>query len=135
MNEERFIPNKPNVATPEEKRNVDAARARFSVSDSEMLEKMVKDMKHINLPDNPETIERLKNKLEDYKQRSSKDAEYKAIVVEKLLADGKIDTEELCVELWDKDNKLDVYYFTNACAVIADYCETGGKETRGGTGF
>ena len=108
----------------------------------------------IKLPENSEMVQRLQDKLGDYKQRLEYeeseidpykapetvfsmlvDTRYKIAVLEKLLNDGEVNTFELSKELNDQDGRLDTQAFNNACAVIDDYCKTGGKNVRGGTGL
>ena len=113
-----------------------------------------KESPKIELPRNFKTIERLQDKLKDYKQRleSKKDkvdpykapeqtfrvfagTKYKIAVVEKLLLEGNVDTHQLSLELGEKDGQFDKQAFENACSVIKDYVTTGGKRVTGGTGF
>lgn len=108
----------------------------------------------IELPKDAEVVKRLQNKLKDYKQRLAEekkkidpykapeqvfhilaDTNYKIAVLEKVLLEGEVNTFELSRELNSQDGQFDSGAFNNACGVIEDYCSTGGKNTRGGTGF
>ena len=108
----------------------------------------------IEFPKDIEIVERMQEKLKDYKQRleseKSKigphkapeqvfstlaDTKYKITVLEKLLLEGSVDTHQLSRELDEKDGQLDQQAFENACAVIEDYATTGGKRVVGGSGF
>jgi len=99
-------------------------------------------------------IEKLENKLLDYRQRLKKyekmvdlnkspeenfqiigDTNYKIAVLEKLLREGFVDTHELAREINKKDDFFDSVIFNRACRVINDYSQTGGKNNYGGTGF
>ena len=105
----------------------------------------------ITLPSDEIIKGKLEKKLEEYKKRveeikfqnpctypaliQSTTSAYKAEIVERLLKEGHVDTWQLSKELNEKHNYFDVRNFENAAAVISDYCKTGGKNVRGGTGF
>lgn len=108
----------------------------------------------IELPTNPSLRQRLEIKLNEYRARlidqqkaataydapeviltNTADTRYKIAVLEKLLADGKVDTFALSRELSARDSVFTVDAFDNACRVIEDYCKTGGKHSVGGTGL
>ena len=95
---------------------------------------------------------KLERKLEEYKGRLEKlddgykhpelirrcniDSEYKIAVLERLLADGEVNTHAVSLELHKKYGIIDIEAFNNAAGVIEDYCMTGGiKNTYGGTGL
>jgi putative hydrolase of the HAD superfamily len=99
----------------------------------------------IALPESEETRERLRNKLREYEGRmqrydgapellSSTGSYYKAEIVRRLLNEGHIYTRQLSRE-FRKVGFFDSREFLNAARVIEDYCGTGGRNTRGGTGF
>jgi len=90
----------------------------------------------------------LKAKLEEYKGRldphkhpdlqllTHSEAMYKITVLERLLIDGSVQTHVLSSEMAEKlGNNFDVELFDKACAVIEDYCKTGGKNLIGGSGL
>lgn len=107
----------------------------------------------IELPDDIETIKKMRDKLKIYRERleanktqmmwqapevifnASAGTNYKIALVEKLLLEGNVKTHELSQELTEKDGQFDDESFENACNVINDYIKTGGKNTRGGSGF
>ena len=94
----------------------------------------------IRLTENREAIEK---KLDEYKSRydTSKapeqqyDTIYKIAVAQKLVDEGQVDTYALSNELAAKFGPLDIRLFNTACAVMADYIQTGGQNNRGGTGL
>lgn len=106
--------------------------------------KVPKESPIIVLPDSKERQEQLKAKLKEYQGRIDPyrhpalqmGAICKKTVLERLLKDGKINTWELSEEM-SKTYGLDfdAESFDNACAVIKDYCKTGGAHTKGGTGL
>ena len=144
----------PKIETPPEEEEK-KEQPEKEEENKEIKEKALeKESPKIELPRNFETIERLQNKLKDYKQRlESKKAKvdpykapeqtfrvfagtkYKIAVVEKLLLEGDVDTHQLSLELGEKDGQFDKQAFENACSVIKDYVATGGKGVTGGTGF
>jgi hypothetical protein len=88
--------------------------------------------------------EALALKLEEYRTRldlSKKpetqfDEIYKIAIIERLLADGKVDPAVLFEELKREYDGFSARgTFFNACGVIRGYVEDGGKNVRGGTGF
>lgn len=99
----------------------------------------------IKLPENPEMVERLRAKLEEYRRRLSddqykapyaqQDTIYKIAILEKLLEDGVVDTWDLSRELGDKYGWFDVPAFESACGVIDNYAKNWGIGNIGGTGF
>lgn len=102
----------------------------------------------IRLPEGPERVAQLQRKLEEYKGRlnpmqhpdlqvlSDPDTTHKIAVLEALLRDKQVVTHDLCRELANKwGQRFDGYSFNNACAVIDDYCQTGGEHAVGGTGL
>lgn len=111
----------------------------------------------IFLPENPQAVEQLENKLKEYKSRFEEikksrgyndafkapeqifdliaDTHYKIAVLETLLQEKSVNTNELYEKLHGEDHYFNQDSFINACAVINDYCETGGERSKGGTGF
>lgn len=100
----------------------------------------------IHLPTDEKRINQLKKKLAEYEQRLLQN-QYKApeqlmdsickrAVLSTLLKDGKIVTWELSWKLAETyGESFSVREFQNACKVIEDYSNTGGKNVSGGTGL
>ena len=98
----------------------------------------------IVLPSDLKRREQLERKLLEYKGRLDP---YKApelqmntickiVVLERLLKEGKINTEHLQEEMVKTyGSGFSEGAFLNACNVIEDYCLTGGTNTQGGTGL
>ena len=115
----------------------------------EKSEEQAEDGPKLTMPKDPALVTKLEDKLLDYRTRldtlreenpfkapeSFTDTNYKIAVLERLLAEGEVDTQQLSRELNEKYGGLDVKVFNNACAVINDYTETGGDSVRGGTGL
>lgn len=108
---------------------------------------MVKKRKII-LPDQPEVLSRLQKKISEYQNRlmqknGSEHPEalystltgYKAVIAQRLTQRGQVDTYALSKELQEEYGYVDSLAFNNAAGVIEDYCRTGGKNVRKGTGF
>lgn len=102
------------------------------------------EMEKLLLPDNETRKKQLQIKLFEYKKRISPyrapemqmSTICKISVLERLLKDGQVDTEELSREMFEVyGSGFSVHAFNNACGVIDDYCKTGGKNTHGGTGL
>lgn len=113
--------------------------------------------KTIVLPGLVEVRERLREKLSEYHARIERykesnavddlgviikpdsvllDSIYKAAIVERLLAEGGVDTGRLRQELNDRfKGYLSEDVYQNAVNVIDDYMRTGGLRTEGGSGF
>jgi len=91
----------------------------------------------ITLPEERKRVEQLKMKLEEYKGRiSTMGTICKKTILERLLKDGKISTWEIAEEMIKKyGSDFNAGKFNNACAVILDYCTTGGENTVRGTGL
>jgi len=60
------------------------------------------------------------------------DTNYKIAVLEKLLTDGEVESDDLLSEIKMKYGIVDKECFNNAFAVIKDYVETGGSGVVGG---
>lgn len=123
--------------------------------DSGLDEKSERGVLEIELPQDVEIVHKMQAKLLEYRERlksetlgigpqtspeqaflMTADTRYKIAVLERLLLDGKVGTQQLARELNGKDGPLfDPQIFENACRVVEDYVETGGKRTTGGTGF
>ncbi len=96
----------------------------------------------IFFPDNAERRNQLQEKLKEYENRAKHyrsqihvDSVYKIEVLNCLLKDGQVKTWDLARDMAKKYPDFDVEVFNKACAVIEDYCKTGGKNTHGGTGL
>lgn len=108
---------------------------------------------YLSLPDITGMREALERKLKEYRARlknnvyqspellGKNDAFVKQFVLGKLLEganrgeSGAVSTVALSREFEEEFGKLDPEVFNNACSVIQDYLETGGANTRGGTGI
>lgn len=108
------------------------------------------EKKIIKFPEDINIIKALQRKLKEYKGRKNAleakknlyippeiviDTNYKIAILEKLLTEGEINIKELSQELINKYGSLHFECFDNACAVIEDYVNTGGKKVIGGTGL
>ncbi len=107
----------------------------------------------IVLPENEFRVNALRAKLGEYKERLEglKQGEpcmhpqlfntlnshpvYKYLILERLLEGGEVDTQEFSLELKELHGFFDVGNYNDAVGVIADYCETGGRNISGGTGL
>jgi len=111
---------------------------------------MIKSIKII-LPNNQKAKARLKKKLHEYEKRVDKlkaachtdnpditynsFTGYKALIARRLCQRGEVESRELAEELKEEFGRLDPDTYNNAVGVIYDYCRTGGKNVRNGTGF
>ncbi len=108
---------------------------------------MVKKRKII-LPEKPEVLNRLQKKVSEYQNRLMKKNSsdnpaalystltgYKAVIAKRLIQRGQVDTYVLSKELQEEYGFIDFRAFNDAAGVIEDYCRTGGKNVRKGTGF
>jgi len=94
------------------------------------------------LPSNKKLLEQLQRKLEEYKNRLDpykhpvllSDPYCKIAVLERLLKRGKIIPSKIREEI-KNESWFTAERFYAACWVIDDYCQTGGQNTRGGTGL
>lgn len=98
----------------------------------------------IKFPTDPERQAQLRRKLEEYKSRlesrqfpeSQSELGYRVTILETLLANQEVNTWNLSRELASKfKDDFDVRAFERSCAVIDDYCQTGGQHVCGGTGL
>jgi hypothetical protein len=94
----------------------------------------------ILLPD--EKKAQLTAKLAEYRGRLNQDPEmrldamHKIYVLERLLADGRINPSDLSTQMAKNfGSEFDPELFDTAYGVIKDYCKTGGVNLSGGTGF
>ncbi len=106
---------------------------------------------YLILPNDPVTKEKLEGKLSEYKKRMNKSIEqnpciapeaiyctdvgYKAAIVERLFDKGLVNLSDFAIELQKKYGIINIDDYNNAAGVIDDYCTTGGKNTKDGTGF
>ncbi|MFH1780784.1 MAG: hypothetical protein ABH841_02170, partial [Candidatus Nealsonbacteria bacterium] len=60
---------------------------------------------------------------------------YKIVILERLLRDGQVKISELVREMSEIYANFNIDNFQDACAVIDDYCKTGGKNLFDGTGL
>ncbi len=111
---------------------------------------MVKSIKII-MPENQRLKARLEKKMLEYedrvarlKRRRKYDCPdiaynsfngYKAMIARRLYKCGEVQSLELARELTEEFGRLDTEMFNNAVQVIYDYCRTGGKNVKHGTGF
>lgn len=98
----------------------------------------------IELPSDPKRVQQLKLKLIEYHNRFDRykppEAQMSPIckiaVLSHLIEDGKVNTQELMAEMEKTyGSGFNKGYFLRACAVIEDYCLTGGANLHGGTGL
>jgi hypothetical protein len=102
----------------------------------------------IRQPESQERVKRLQVKLKEYKKRLDdgddgntkkkqqfiESTSYKIRLLETILLDGSAHTYRIWKKMGNEEN-LNPTAFHNACRVIDDYCRTGGKKVKGGTGF
>lgn len=60
---------------------------------------------------------------------------YKALLVRRLFLRGEVQSREMAEELREEFGTLDTDNYNNAVRVISDYCRTGGRNVRKGSGF
>ena len=107
----------------------------------------------IKLPEDPVLRKTLRYKLQEYDQRLARIAEanpypyflpeeiaatpdgYKFAILHRILRRGKIDVHRVFDELGEINGAPDAERFFAAAGVIGDYCKTGGRHVRGGTGL
>ena len=111
---------------------------------------MIKSIKII-LPENQKAKAKLKKKLHEYEKRVDKLKKacacdnpditynsftgYKALITRRLCQCGEVQSCELAEELKEEFGRLDTDTYNNAVGVIYDYCQTGGRNVKNGTGF
>jgi hypothetical protein len=104
----------------------------------------------IVLPNDLAVRDKLKKKITEYEKRVLKLKEkfhvnpersynsipgIKALIARRLCQRGEIETREMAKELTEEYGRLDPEQFNIAAGVINDYCSTGGKRVKKGTGF
>jgi len=105
----------------------------------------------ITLPKNPFSRKELEYKLQVYELRLVNHARkrpyslpqdiaispngYRFAIIDRLLRRGEVSDSGLVEEFIEMDGIFDEGNFRDAFEVILDYCETGGINTRGGTGL
>ncbi|MFZ2631322.1 MAG: hypothetical protein WA081_16610 [Desulfosalsimonadaceae bacterium] len=104
----------------------------------------------IVLPNDLAVRDKLKKKITEYEKRVSKLKEtlhvnpersynsipgIKALIARRLYQRGEIETREMARELTEEYGRIDPDQFNVAAGVINDYCSTGGKKVKKGTGF
>ncbi len=111
---------------------------------------MIKPFKII-MPKNVRLQNKLKKKLSEYEKRVSKLKKnlhinnpelsynsipgFKALITRRLYLRGEVETQELAKEIVEEYGRLDNDEFNAAAGVINDYCKTGGKKVKKGSGF
>src|SRR5512143_1740901 len=81
----------------------------------------------LELPGVAERVQQLRNKLQEYQQRSSdEEARYKALILGRLLEQGSVATAELTAYVQaEVGPAFNRFLFNECCNVIDDYCRTG----------
>lgn len=111
---------------------------------------MIKPFKII-LPSNAQLQKKLKKKLSEYEKRVARLKKqlymnnpelsynsipgFKALITRRLYLRGEVETKELAKELVEEYGRVDSEEFNAAASVINDYCQTGGKKVKKGSGF
>lgn len=111
---------------------------------------MIKPFKII-LPESIKLKKKLKNKLSEYENRVTRLKKnlyvnnpelsynsipgFKALITRRLYLHGEVETKELAKELIEEYGKVDLDDFNAAAGVINDYCKTGGKKLKKGSGL
>ncbi|MFC1698033.1 hypothetical protein ACFL1H_06845 [Nanoarchaeota archaeon] len=76
-----------------------------------------------------------KNPFKAPEVQKNSDDFYKVRVLKELIQYKEINTSKFAEHIKKTENFISESYFNNACAVIRDYCETGGLTVRNGTGL
>ncbi len=63
------------------------------------------------------------------------DTLYKIAITKKLLDEGRVNSKDLAIELYNHYGQLNAHRFNGAIFVLADYVYTGGAHLSGGTGL
>lgn len=111
---------------------------------------MIKPFKII-LPQNDRLQNKLKKKLSEYEKRVARLKKklhinnpelsynsipgFKALITRRLYQRGEVETKELAREIIEEYGRVNSDEFNAAAGVINDYCETGGKKVKEGSGF
>jgi hypothetical protein len=106
---------------------------------------------NIILPSNTGLQKKLKKKLSEYDKRvdrlkkkiysNNPELSYisipglKAMITRRLYQRGEVHTQELAKELIEEYGRVNSDEFNAAAGVINDYCETGGKKVKKGSGL
>ena len=110
---------------------------------SEKLEKSGDDQIIIKLPDNPERVKKLEQKLEEYRVRLAKektpgsgatpnhinDTTYKIAILANVLEFGEIGVEDIAKQLSEMYGGINRGDFMNAATVVYNYVTAGGSST------
>lgn len=110
---------------------------------------MIKPLKII-LPENTQVKTMLQKKLSEYERRVARLKKkihsgnpelsyisipgFKALITRRLYQRGEVKTQELAQEIVEEYGRLNADEFNTAAGVIQDYCQTGGKKLKKGTG-
>ncbi len=105
----------------------------------------------IKLPSNERLVGALRRKENEYKERveiedrdgwmfqapeaKSFTTRYKFEILQRVLADGEVNTFNLCRELQTRDGYVNGHDFNKAAGIVNAYCKDGGARLRGGTGL
>jgi hypothetical protein len=95
----------------------------------------------IERPEDPELLEKLRQKLAEYRNtlfdccpinspETLTDAYYKITVLHTVLEQGEVNCWVISKMIAHRCGRIDYKIFSNACGVIADYCETGGQNVK-----
>ena len=111
---------------------------------------MIESFKII-MPDNPEVKSRLRKKFTEYTHRVQRIKNecthgnpelcynsmpgYKALIIKRLFSMGEVDTMRIAFEIKEEFGRLNPTMFNSAARVIQDYCSTGGRNVKNGSGF
>jgi predicted transcriptional regulator len=121
---------------PEEKKESKKPETRMNVAE-------------LKLTEDPMQVEKLKNKLTEYKRRqedgkylapelrnrlSELNEKYKRSILEALIADGEVDVESLREKMKEADD-FDAHMFESALKIIDGYNRNDLRHLHGGTGL
>lgn len=116
---------------------------------SEQERRIEREFPKIETPEDIELVKKLQNKFKEYRGRIRNeieqnpnrpaellsDTQYKALILEKLLTEGEVNSD-MRLEFGTKfGGFLDMTELQKAWRVIEDYTKTGGKGIKGGTGL
>jgi len=110
---------------PEDKNRVNKLKRKLKEY-AERVEKVKKELEKDNPTWHPELVQLTLEKSQNYIRLS---------VLSELFLEEEVDTYKFSLELNKELNGFDTKEYSITCAVINDYCETGGKNTSGGTGL
>ncbi|NQT50111.1 hypothetical protein HQ571_05440 [Candidatus Kuenenbacteria bacterium] len=97
----------------------------------------------IELPVDDLKVRELQAKRDDYLERLKThkseqyrlDLTYRIELIESLLREKRVETWDFCHLIVTREGSINGQAFDNACAVVDDYCKTGGAQTIRGRGF